>query len=328
MKRWIQPLRAALLTAGVIGACLPGAAQAAAPYPNRPITLLVPYPAGASTDSAARQLAPELSKQLGKNVIVENVGGAGGALAVQRLLRSPADGYTLLLGTNNETVLVPLVNRAIGYQTAELQAVGKVGSTASVLVAKKDLDVDTIDALVAKLKKTPNSLSMGHPGVGTFQHLIAASIAQQAGVEWTHIPYKGASPLLTDLLGGQIELAVITLPSAAPHLANGRLKSLGLIRDARDPQYPELATINEGTALKAVHAELWLGLFGPKDLAKDVTDKISAALQQVLAQQTFRDAQLKIGFNTPETTSAKAFAAYLAQQVGMFKEIAASVKLD
>lgn len=316
---------ACILLAAAIGIAR---AQAPDDYPRAPVTLLVPYPAGAATDTAARNFAPKLSRHLGQPVIVDNVGGAGGALAVQRLLRSKADGYTLLFGTNNETVLIPLVNPSIGYKTAELQPIGLVGTTSSVLVANAQLAANDIDELVDHLRRHPDSLNLGHPGIGTFQHLIAASIAQRAGVQWTHIPYKGASPLMTDLLGGQIELAVVTLPSAVTYLNQGGLKSLGLIKATRDPRLPDLATINEGNSIKDMDADLWLGLFAPQGLPDSVGAVLHTALNRTLEDPEFQAAQLRMGFNTPAPGPADSFAIYVAEQTEQFAKLAATVQAD
>ncbi len=331
----IQALRArvAHVLTGVLLACTTGLwavpSHAGAPAADtRPVTLVVGFSAGAATDAAARLFAPVLGRHLGQTVVVENLGGASGMLAAKRVAQAPADGHTLLFGTVSEVVLAPVVNPATPYTPQDFFAVGKLASTSPVLVAQRNLPAGSIDELVALLKQQPNSLNLGHPGIGSLQHLMAATLARQAGVVWTEVPYKGAAPLLTDLLAGQVQLAVMSLPSAQPLLADGRIKSLGLMRAQRDPAHPALATINEGRTISGIDADLWLGLFAPVRVPPQVRRRLVEAVALTLRDPEIRRVQRERGADTPLRNDPAEFKLFLHREEARFRAIVARMNLN
>lgn len=299
-----------------------------ADYPAKPITLIVPFPAGGATDAAGRLLGSVLSDQLGQSIVVENVSGASGSIAAQKAIRAQPDGYTLHFGTINDVSMFPMVNKDANYASTDLQPIGQTFSTTALLVGHPSVPADTMDELVAYLKEKPNSLSMGHPGIGTVQHMTAALIAEQAKVDWTYIPYRGAAPLMTDLLGGHIDLAIVSMPSGLPNLIVGKIKTFGVIRDERDPSHPDIPTVNESTSLTGLDADQWIGVFVPKETPTDIVETLSSALRAAIRQPEFKSAQLRLGANTPDDTSPEQFATHIRKMELIYRPIAETLKLD
>ncbi|WP_158215331.1 Bug family tripartite tricarboxylate transporter substrate binding protein [Candidimonas nitroreducens] len=302
------------------------AAAYAQTYPDRPIRLVVPYPAGGATDFGARVVAKYLSQSLGQSVVVENVSGASGAIAAQKVIHAAADGYTLLAGTINEVVLVPIVNASVSYKYQDLTPVGEIGTTSFVLMANPKVAASQIDELLALLRKNPGKINVGIPGVGTLQHIAVAMLANQARVDWTVVPYKGAAPLNTDLLGGQVDLGVMTLPSAIQYIRDGKLKSLGLMSLQRDEDVKNLPTINEGREIKGFTTDAWLGLLAPAKTPAPIVQKINAALDKVLEMPEVRKSLVTAGFRPVAGTSAQ-FGQLLARDDARYRQVVASVKL-
>ncbi|MDI3384393.1 Bug family tripartite tricarboxylate transporter substrate binding protein [Xenophilus aerolatus] len=319
-------LLAALAVLGVGAATLHLPAEAQA-YPSKSITLVVPYPAGGATDAAARLVATQLGQVLGQTVVVDNVAGASGAIAAQKVVRAAPDGYTLLAGTINEVVLAPIVSTGTPYKYQDLAPVGEVGSTPFVLVANPKVAASQIDELLALVRKNPGKVNVGIPGIGTLQHIAVAALAGQAKLDWTTVPYKGAAPLNADLLGGQVDLAVVTLPSAIGYIADGKLKSLGLMSLQRDERASDLPTINEGREIKNFSTDAWLGLLAPARTPAPVVARLNAALAEVLKKPELREGLVKIGFKV-NPGSAADFAQRMARDDKRYREVAATVKLD
>lgn len=309
-----------------ISAALPGLAGAQA-YPSRPISLIVPFPAGGATDAAARLVAVHMAQALGQPVTVENVSGASGAIAAQKVVRAPADGYTLLAGTINDVVLAPIVNPGTAYKHQDLAPIGEIGVTPFVLVANPKVAATQIDELLAALRKSPGKLNVGVPGVGTLQHIAVAMLANQAKVEWTVVPYKGASPLNADLLGGQIDLAVVTLPSAIQYIQDGKLKPFGLMSLQRDERFKNLPTINEGREIKGFTTDAWLGLLAPAKTPVTVVQKLNATLTETLRKPEIREGLIKLGYRTAGGTPAQ-FGQLLAREDTRYRQVADTVKLE
>lgn len=219
-----------------LAGCLLGLATAAtAAYPERAITLVVPNAAGGAADSLARSMADELGKRLGQTIIVENVGGASGAIGAQKVLRSAPDGYTLLFGTTSDMVVTPIANKAAGYSVRDFTPLAKVGVTPMTLTARPSLGVTTLDQMVALARQKPDGLTVGTTGSASLQAFATVALQRAAGIDLLGIPYKGGAPLLNDLLGAKIDLGVMTLPAALPHVRSGKLTFLGVLSEARHP---------------------------------------------------------------------------------------------
>jgi len=280
-RRWLAQALA-------LGASSPAWAQGEA-YPAKPITLVVGYPPGGSTDLTARTVAADLSRRLGRQVIIDNVGGAGGTLGAQKVLQAAADGYTLLLGVNNEMAIAGLVNAAVRYDPVrQFTPIGLVASQPMVLVAGPKTGVKDQAAFIDLVRRNPGKFSYGSSGVGTGLHLAGEMVKQSAGLFIVHIPYRGVAPLTTDLLGGQLEFGIFVLSSALPYIRSGKLVALGVTQAKRSAAAPDLPALAENPQFKQVDIGTWFGLWGPAGLPPGVTHRLQQALAETLATPEVR----------------------------------------
>jgi tripartite-type tricarboxylate transporter receptor subunit TctC len=317
-------LRHLLAALFVIALSSPASSQS---YPDRPITLVVPFPAGAATDRLARGVANELSKRLGQSVIVENVGGASGTLAGRRVVRAPADGYTLLLGTANDTVVAPIAMKA-GYTTGDFTPIAKLSLNTTVLVAHPDFPANSIDELVAMGRKSEKPLLAGAAGVAMMQTIGGMLLADAGGFKIESVVYKGGAPLLNDLIAGQVQFGTVALPSALPFIRSGKLKALGVISVRRDPTANDIPTVNEGQSVKGVEVDLWTGLFAPPNLPEPIVNRLSAALRDMMADQAYRDSEFRAGSVVADFAPAASFKTFVESEEARMKPIVSAVKAD
>jgi tripartite-type tricarboxylate transporter receptor subunit TctC len=292
-------------------------------YPDKPVTIVVPFPAGGSVDAVVRAMQPRLAAQLGQPLVIENVGGVGGALGAARVAGAANDGYTLLAGSINDVVLAPVLNRNVRYQPSDFAAIGPISSTSPLLVARKDLPMADLDAVIAALRAKPESVSYGSPGIGTMQHLLMEDLQSRAAVRMVHVPYKGAGPLINDVLGGQVDLAVMVPSTALPHIEAGRLKVLGVASLQRQASMKTIPTLNEGKTVKGLEANGWIGLFAPKGLAPERAARLKAALEATLADKRVAEQLGTMGMQLPTPAERRAFA----EQVGRDEAKARSISV-
>ena len=308
MRRFTLP---PLLLAWV--ALLAGApSHAQGEFPVRPITLVVGYPPGGSTDLTARTVAAELARRLGQPVVVENIGGAGGTLGAQKVSQAAADGYTLLLGASNEMAIARLVNPAVRYDALrDFTPIGLIGSQPMVLVASNRSGVKDIGQFIELVKKNPGRFSYGSSGVGTALHLAGEMVKQAAGLFVVHIPYRGVAPVTNDLVGGQLEFGVFVLSSGLPHIRSGRVVALGTTEARRSQAAPDIPALAEQPALKGVDISSWFGLWAPPNLPAALTQRLQKTLAETLAAPELRKKLEDVG-----TTMAPAGAGLAAFQAG------------
>ena len=316
------------LVRGVLMAFAVALAPAAHAWPDKPITLVVPNPAGGAADNLARGFAEEMSKRLKQTVVVENVGGASGALGAQKVLRASADGYTLIFGNTSDMVVTPIANPSAGYATRDFTPVALVGLTPMALVARPGLGITHIDQLVAQAKARPNGLTVGTTGATSFQAFSTVALQKAGGIDLLAVPYKGGAPLATDLLGGQIDLAVMAMPGAMPHVRAGKLTLLGLLVDKRLPSAPELPTVNEGSAVKGVTMQIWAGIGGPPGLPAPVVETLNATVRDILLDKDFNERRIRNGDLPVTPISAAEFGRFLAAEVDKFRALATGMKLE
>ncbi|WP_342131342.1 Bug family tripartite tricarboxylate transporter substrate binding protein [Hydrogenophaga sp. OTU3427] len=281
--------RLALAVLGLAAAASlpPVAAQTA--YPARPIRVVVGYAPGGSVDMVARVVADILTAKLGATVVVENLAGAAGVVAAQRVVGSPADGYTLLAGSSNEMVATGLVNPAQKYDPqTDLTPVGVVATASVLLVAGPKLNVHTTDEFLTLLKRHPGKYSYGSSGVGSLQHFAAELLKQRAGVFMTHIPYRGTAALTSDLVGGSLDFALVSPTAAAPFLQNQRFTALGITSAKRFPSLPQVPALGEHPQLKGYELSGWFALAAPRGLPPEITQRLNAALKAGLAEPAYR----------------------------------------
>lgn len=302
--------------------------QAAHAWPDKPITLVVPNPAGGAADNLARSFAEEMAKRLKQTVVVENVGGASGAIGAQKVLRAPADGYTLIFGNTSDMVVTPIANPSAGYATKDFTPIALVGLTPMALVARPNLGVTSIDQLVMQAKTRPNGLTVGTTGSSSFQAFATVAMQKAAGIDLLAVPYKGGAPLTTDLLGGQIDLAVMAMPGAMPHVRSGKLTLLGLLVDKRLPSAPDLPTVNEGSTAKGVSMQIWAGIGGPPRLPTPIIETLNTTVRDILLDKEFNERRIRNGDLPVTPISAPEFGRFLAAEVEKFRALAIGMKLE
>ena len=325
----ISRLRGVLAPLYAVLLALSGAsAPAQGSYPEKPITLVVPNAAGGAADNLARSMAEELGKRLGQPVVVENVGGASGALGAQRVLRSPPDGYTLLFGTTSDMVVTPIANRAAGYSVRDFSPLAKVGVTPMTITARPGLGVASLDQLVALARQKPNGLSVGTTGSASLQAFATVALQRAAGIDLLGVPYKGGAPLLNDLLGGQLDLGVMTLPAAMVQVRAGKLTMLGVLSEKRPASAPDLPTANESQSVKGVVVEIWAALAGPAQLPAGVVDRISRAVQAVLADKDLTGGRAKLGDTAVPYQTPAEFGRFLLAEDERYRALATGLKLE
>ncbi|WP_435533346.1 tripartite tricarboxylate transporter substrate binding protein [Variovorax boronicumulans] len=299
-------------------------------FPAKPVNLMVPYPAGGPSDATARIFTVPLGKALGQQVVVENLGGVSGAMAAQKVLAAPADGYYLFQGSPNEIILAPLANAAVKLKAEDFRMVHPVAEAVMVFVARKDLPANSVDELIALARKSPDKpLSYGSVGIGSLYHLILEKVQLDTGVKLMHAPYKGNAPLLQDIGGGQVDFAVLVYSAAMGALADqGRLKILGQLGGQRSELLKNVPTASEGKELKNVNYKTWSGFFVRKSTPEDVVQKLHQAVGAALKETNVREqlaAQTQLA--SPQTTLAESAKFYEAE-TARYRDIAKSIRLE
>jgi tripartite-type tricarboxylate transporter receptor subunit TctC len=268
----------------------------AADYPTRTIKLVVPYAAGGPTDVLGRMVGEYLGRDLKQVVVVENKAGAQGAIGAEAVARSDHDGYTLFMTAASIFVLNPLLYKKLPYEpTRDFRLLAVITDAPMIMEVHPSVPATTIAEFVAYAKKNPGKLNFGSAGTGGTVHLAGEMFKQMAGVEMTHVPYKGAGPALTDLLSGNIQLMFDTLGTALPPVKSGMLRALGVSSTERISDLPDLPTIAE-SGYPDYAVSVWYGIAAPSKVPDDVADKIKASLDRALNDEAFRASLVKIGF--------------------------------
>ncbi len=299
-------------------------------YPNKPINLMVPYPAGGPSDAIARIFNNQLGKELGQQVLVENLGGVSGALAAQKVLSAPADGYNIFQGSPNEVILSPLANAAVKLKTEDFRLVHPVADAVMVFVTRKDLPVNSVDELIALARKSSDKpLTYGSVGIGSLYHLILENVQATTGVKLAHVPYKGNAPLLQDIGGGQVDFAVLVYSAAMGALAEqGRMKVIGQLGAQRSDLLKNVPAANEGQALKNFSYKIWTGFMVPKNTPEDVVNRLHAAIGKTLQDPAVRSqlaAQTQVAA-APMTLAES--ARFFETETSRYRNIAKQINLQ
>ena len=299
-------------------------------YPTKPVNLMVPYPAGGPSDSIARIFTAPLTKELGQSVVVENLGGVSGALAAQKVLAAPADGYYLFQGSPNEVILAALANSAVKVKSENFRLVHPVADAVMVFVARKDLPANNVDELIALARKSGDkSLTYGSVGIGSLYHLILENVQQLAGIKLTHAPYKGNAPLLQDIGGGQVDFAVLVYSAGMGALADqGRLKVIGQLGAQRSELLKNVPTASEGKELKNFSYKIWSGLMVPANTPENVVQRLHKAIGATLQDPSVRSqlaAQAQLA--SPAMTLAES-AKFFEAETSRYRAIAKSINLQ
>jgi tripartite-type tricarboxylate transporter receptor subunit TctC len=294
-----------------------GLAAGAAPaqtYPTKPIRWIAPFPPGGGTDVISRTIAQKLTEAWGQQVIVENRPGSGGTIGLATAAKSAPDGYTVVLGQLANVGIAPGLYAKLPYDPVkDLAPVSLVLTAPLILVAHPSLPAKNTKELLALARAKPDSITFGSPGNGTTGHLAAEMIKSTAGVKMTHVPYKGASPAITALLGGEIAIYVSSIPPALPMMKAGRLKALGVTSAKRTATLPDVATISE-SGLPGYEVTNWYGVMLPAGVSKDLVARLSAEVGRILrlpdVQQRFQGEGGDVAPNTPDQ-----FAVFIKDEI-------------
>lgn len=265
-----------------MGLALGAGAAPAAGYPDKPVTLVVPYPPGGATDVIARLIAEKLPAAWGQQVIVNNRPGAGTTVAAEAVARSPGDGYTLYMTTAAHTISASLYKKLNYDPLKDFAPLTLTSTIPLVLVTAPSLPVKNLDELIAYAKAAPQGLSMASTGNGTPQHLTGELFKAKAGIKLVHVPYRGDAPMLTDLIGGQVQMAFVTLSAALPHIQSGKLTAIALAHPRRVDAIAQVPTMAEA-GMKNFEAATWFGLFAPSSMPAELRQKIYQDVAKVVA---------------------------------------------
>lgn len=320
--------------AAVAAMLLPiGTVRAQSPtFATRPISLVVAFPPGGATDTTARIVLPHLQKSWGQTVIVENLPGAGGSIGVQKMLNAAPDGNVLFLGTASDTALAPLAIPSVRYKAESLRLLGYMGQSEFVIVTRSGLtEVNSLDDLVTYMRNASNKeLTYASFGNGSIYHLIGEDFKNRSGGKLLHVPYRGMSPVINDLMGNQVDIAF--LPVAGPTVGlikSGRVKPIALTGPKRNPQLQQVATVDESRQMKGFHHTIWMGLFGPAGLPNDAAVKVNTAVNEAIRTPEYLKFSAENGTSVPESgLTLRQAAKFYADESEKVRSLAISVKLE
>ncbi len=296
-------------------------------WPSKPVTLLVPFPPGGSTDLIARTLAPKLQERLGGSFVVDNKGGAGGTVGAGQVKRAAPDGYTLFVSSLGPFVIGPHLIKNVPYDALkDFDYITVAVQAPNVLVVPVTSPHKSLAELMAHLKANPDKVSFASSGNGTSDHLTAELFWQQTQTSGVHIPYKGGGPAMSDILSGQVNASFQNINAVVPHVKSGKLRALAITSSARSPQLPDVPTLSE-SGIKGVDVYSWQGVAAPKGLPADIKAKVHAALVAGLNAPEVKARLLDLGFeivgNTPEQ-----FTAFQASEFARWKQLIETRKIS
>jgi len=304
MKSWLRLIGIGLTTSLTLAA----APSRADTYPNKPIRLVVPFPASGATDLLARAIAQKVGTSIGQQIVVDNRPGAGGAIGSDMVAKAPADGYTLLIATTSTHSIGPYINTHLPYNTeTDFTPIGEVATATNVLVVPNSLPVKNVKELIDYAKKHPGELNYASSGNGTVVHLTAEAFKAQAGVFITHIPYRGTALAVPDLISNKVQILFDSIVSGMPHVKDGKLKGLAVTSLKRSPLAPDLPTVSE-SGLPGFESDTWFGIYGPKGLPADIVNRLNTEFNKAIQSQDVKDRLAKLGAEPVGGTPAQ-FAA-------------------
>jgi tripartite-type tricarboxylate transporter receptor subunit TctC len=309
----------------IAAAALCSAPARAQDYPSRPITVVIPTTSATAADIVARALAPRLGQILGKPLVVDNRTGASGNIGVASVVKAPPDGHTILL-TAATLAVSPVLFKDLGWDTVrDLQAVARIAGITYVLMVHPSVPANNLRELIALAKQKPGVLNFGSPGTGTPHQLIMELLKQVAGIDITHVPYKGTAQAMTDLLGGRVETAFFPVHTSAQLARAGKLRLIASVGDKRTPWTPDLPTLNE-QGVAGVDADVWVGMFAPRGTPPAIVSRLSQETLGLIALPEIREAFFQQGIVTnpggPDDMSA-----LLKADVERYRRIVAQAKI-
>jgi tripartite-type tricarboxylate transporter receptor subunit TctC len=304
-----------------------GASAQAQPYPTRPITMVVPFAAGGPTDVLARVLGQRMSQSLGQQIIIENVTGAGGTLGAARVARAAPDGYTMVMGNlGTHAASVGLYKNLAYDPRTDFEPVMLASTTPMVLLAKKDLPVKTLQDVIAYAHAHP--MTCGSAGVGSISHLTLLLLNKVAKTNFQHVPYRGLSQTMNDLLAGQIDIMFDQVISASPHVISGDVRAIAIAAPARAAAIPDVPTATEA-GLPELETIAWSALFVPKGTPKAVIERLNAAMDEAMRDETVIARMAKLGSDlpAPEARTPQALATLVRSEIDKWVPLIASAEI-
>lgn len=314
----MRPIRLALCAALLLAA--PAAAQDA--YPNRPITMIVPFAAGGTSDVIGRIIAEEMSKALGQRIVHENVGGAGGTVALSRAARAAPDGYTIFIGSSGTNAAAYSIYHDIRYTPDSFVPVGMVAKTLSMIAVGRDYPAANLGELIARAKASPGSVRLGHAGVGSQNFLICRAFAEAAGIDVSLVSYRGAGPALNDLMGGHLDGVCDAATSVGPAIAAGRIRGLVVAAPARVTALPDVPTSAEA-GLAAFQMQNWNALFVPAGTPPEVVATLNRAIRAALGSEFVRRRYAELMAAPPDQAelAPEAVAPMVTRDIARFRHL-------
>ena len=290
-------------------------------FPSKPLRIVVPWPPGGNVDITARTVQAALGEALGQQVIVENRAGAGGTIGTAAVVKSPADGYTLLLGSSGTVTSGPAVFKNLAYDPLkDLTPIGPIQSVAIVLTAAPKTPAASFQEFLALARSKPGQLSIASAGSGSSNHLAIELLMRQANLKLLHVPYKGSGPALTDLLGSQVETMMDQLTASIEHIRAGRLKALAVSSKQRSPLLPNVPTLDE-LGVKGYEASTFTGIFAPSGVAPAIAATLYSSLRKALSNESVRERYRGMGVEVMDMGQAE-FAAYVRADLEKWRQIA------
>ncbi|GAA0580585.1 tripartite tricarboxylate transporter substrate binding protein [Craurococcus roseus] len=310
----------------------PGARRAAhaqgdaASWPTRPVRIVVPFPAGGTTDLLARILADALGARLGQPVVVENRGGAGGNIGADAVAKSN-DGHTLLMATiGTAAINYGLYRHTMPYKPEDLAAVSNMAAVPNVIVAAPNVEARTLADVVALAKRRRDGLTIGSSGNGTSLHLTGELLKQAAGIDLVHVPFRGSGPMLTEVIAGRVDLAVDNLPSSLGHIRDGRMRALAVTTEKRAPALPDTPTTREA-GFPSVDAVAWFGIQVPARTPRPIIERLAAEIQAAVRDPAVR-AKIEEQGAEPIGDTPEQFEAYIKREIARWGEVVRRAKVE
>ncbi len=297
----------------------PALAQA---WPDKPIRVVVPYPPGGGVDFVSRAVAQRLGEVLKTTLVIDNRGGASGTIGADIVAKSAPDGYTFLIASPAEVVVGPIVGQKVNYDPArDLVPVTLIGETPLVIAAHPSLPAKTLQEFIALAKAAPGKYSYGTPGTGSSMQFAGESLNALAGISVVHVPYRGAAPVVTDLLGGQVPVGIVGMPPTVPHAKSGKLRILAVTSEKRSSAMPDVPTVAELPGMKGYRFTNWMGVYVPAKTPQPVIDRLAAEIAKIVREPAMREKLLSQGVEPVGDTTAE-FAAFLKAEFDIYSKIA------